>query len=376
MKMRRTVLLLICVIFALSCACAEGISGTRKLHGDGAHMLALDSMGRVWAWGSNHSGESAPEDEKTDILAPVHVFSGASQIAAGQNFSMALDDSGRLFMWGANKRGQIYGFTGDKTAECVSVMENVSMIDACDERALALTKADVIVWGAGEEEKRFEADAVKAALGVDFVLILTSGGEVYEYSLETGKGECLLSGAKDIDASGQSRYAVTTNGDVFSWGANGTEGRIGLPETYDWAETPVKMQITGVDFIRSGLTGGCAVKDTGEMFVWGSIYSYMTAFDENGEEAASLVEGEIVHYGNTPIALYEGVSDAAFADAAIAVLFENGDVFTWGSNDHGQIGNGTITETRLVHGEEEGEYDIEVASFFQQIFPARPITLE
>lgn len=362
-------------VFLLFSAYAQGES-LGMLAADGAHILALDGQGCVWAWGSNQKGESAPDNPDQQILTPVSVFSGAKMIAAGQQFSMALSENGELFMWGDNSLGQIPGFEGEATRKSVSVMNDVALIDACDGRALSVTQSgSLLVWGEGLEKKTLMEGVKSAAMGVDFVLALTQDGDVYEF-IDGEEGKVTLTGCSGIDAFGQSRYAITADGRVYAWGANSTEGRLGLPNAYDWAEEPVLTALTDIRSVKSGLTVGGAINADGAMYMWGTVYSYLTGYDEETGEMAALMDAELIHYGNAPILLYEGVRDAAFGDAFIAVLFENGDVYAWGSNDHGQMGDGTLTVVQVVEGDEEGEYELEVRYSSQHVFPACPIRLE
>jgi alpha-tubulin suppressor-like RCC1 family protein len=68
-----------------------GGSGITQLSAGAIHVLALTSGGGVLAWGDNFDGELG-DGNNTRIAGPVHVkgLSGASQVAAGQEFSLAV----------------------------------------------------------------------------------------------------------------------------------------------------------------------------------------------------------------------------------------------------------------------------------------------
>ena len=89
-----------------------------------------------------------------------------------------------------------------------------------------------------------------------------------------------------------------------------------------------------------------------------------------------MVDGALLSYGHEPIRLYENVKDAAFGDAFIALLFESGEVYTWGSNDQGQLGNGSYTLISLLEAEDDEGYEIEVISSADSVFPNIPITIK
>jgi len=101
---------------------------------------------------------------------------------------------------------------------------------------------------------------------MDFVLALMENGDVYEYSPDGGEGKRMLSGAADIDACGQSRYAVMPEGSLYAWGGNGKEGRLGIPGA-EWAEAPVQVQAENVKLVRSGLTNAGCIDQEGNLYV-------------------------------------------------------------------------------------------------------------
>jgi YD repeat-containing protein len=87
--------------------------------GDGAgHTLALAADGTVWAWGYNGYGQLG-NGTTSDSSTPVHVcasgqsapcsafLTGVTAIATGSYHSLALDSSGKVWAWGYNASGQL-----------------------------------------------------------------------------------------------------------------------------------------------------------------------------------------------------------------------------------------------------------------------------
>ncbi len=94
-----------------------GLTGVTvtKIAAGGTHSLAMDSLGRVWAWGEGSQGQLG-DNTATDRPSPVQVqWSSGSPtmvyIEAGWNHSLAIDSNGRVWAWGSNTNGQI----GDTT---------------------------------------------------------------------------------------------------------------------------------------------------------------------------------------------------------------------------------------------------------------------
>ena len=132
----------------------------------------------------------------------------------------------------------------------------------------------------------------------------------------------------------------------------------------------------GVKNARAGVMGisaSGAIDQSGAFYAWGTLYSYFTAFDENGEMYFSDIGGTLVNYGKTPVKLYDAVKNAAFGEAFCVLELEEGTLLAWGSNEWGQLGNGLHTVFELYEGEEEDDYEISVSDNWQAVFPVQVI---
>ncbi|MBQ1256996.1 MAG: hypothetical protein IIX93_06955, partial [Clostridia bacterium] len=148
-------LILVFFLFALPVLSEEMLSA------DGAHILALDSSGIVWAWGSNHRGESVPGKTDARILFPEIAFENAAFIAAGQQFSMVIDQNGNLYAWGDNREKQIFASEDEKVLSPTLLFENVLYADACDTLSACVTKdGKCFLWGNGAEKTLISENAV------------------------------------------------------------------------------------------------------------------------------------------------------------------------------------------------------------------------
>ena len=360
-------ILAVCV--ALLLALTAAAEGFVAISAGGAHALALDAGGTVWAWGSNVRGESDPGASDAHITALTAVLEGVASIACGRNFSLALTAEGALYGWGDNRSGQLPGVSEARAEAPALLREGVRSMDACEERAALVTAdGEAYAWGAGEEMQRLCEGAAEVAVGVDFVLVRLETGEVYEYA-DDSEAARLLEGASDIDAYGQTRMALASDGTLYAWGASGDDGRLGLP-TDGWISAPTPLSLTGVQLPAAGLTASGAVTETGEAYLWGTVYSYVVLYDENGDPAASVVDGPLVAYGSTPIRLYDGVRALAFGDAFVLLLRRDGTILAWGSNDHGQMADGSWTKAELADGDDEDEKDVVITEADQFVFPA------
>ena len=178
-----------------------------------------------------------------------------------------------------------------------------------------------------------------------------------------------LEGATEIDACGQTRMARTENGTLYIWGAAGTDGRLGLAVN-GWVDTPMPLELADVRTFSAGLTTSGAITESGEACLWGTVYSYVVLYDENGDPAASVVDGPLVSYGSTPVRLYDNAQALAFGDAFVLLLRSDGTILAWGSNDHGQMADGDWTKAELADSDDEEEKDVVITESDQFVFPA------
>ncbi len=175
--------------------------------------------------------------------------------------------------------------------------------------------------------------------------------------------------ATEIDACGQTRMARTEDGTLYIWGAAGTDGRLGLAVN-GWVDTPMPLELADVRTFSAGLTTSGAITESGEACLWGTVYSYVVLYDENGDPAASVVDGPLVSYGSTPVRLYDNAQALAFGDAFVLLLRSDGTILAWGSNDHGQMADGDWTKAELADSDDEEEKDVVITESDQFVFPA------
>lgn len=376
--MKRAFFLILALILFAVPAFAKAAPFSPMLSADGSHILALDASGNVWAWGSNHRGESVPGKTDERILSPEIVFENALSITSGQQFSMAIDENSRLYAWGDNREKQIFASADEKVLSPMMLMENAAYADACDTTAACVTKdGKCWLWGGGTDKILVSENAEKCEVGMNFAVILEKDGRVFERTLTETESKLMISNAKDISASGESRYALSEDGTLYAWGAAASDGRLAISGGIRYIETPERIcQNADISSMIAGLTFSGFLTSANELYLWGTLYSYASYIDETGTVQAALVDGALLSYGSEPIRLYENVKSAAVGDAFIALLFESGDVFTWGSNDQGQLGNGKYTQTALVEAEDDEGYEAEIISSADSVFPNVPITLK
>ncbi|WP_161522234.1 RCC1 domain-containing protein [Bifidobacterium xylocopae] len=302
---------------------APGVRFTRTAGGAG-FSLALGSDGNIYAWGKNDKGQLG-DGTTTDRPTPVRVHAPAgvtfTALAAGASHAIAVGSDGKAYAWGIN-----YGQLGDgsdinrplpvtfQTPAGVSVTQ----VAAGFYHSLALGDDGKIYaagfngsgqLGAGDTATRKTPVAVAAPAGRRFV---------------------------DIGAGKFHSLAITDQGRAYAWGANG-KGQLGTTGGATSSPQAVAMP-ANVAFaqITAGDDYSAAVSDTGALYTWG------------GNASGQLGDGTTTDKtGPTKISLPgdPAVQAIAAGGSHMIALTDDGTLYTWGANTGGQLGDGTTTGT-------------------------------
>ena len=243
---------------------------------------------------------------------------------------------------GLNGDGQLGNgtLTNRPRFESVAGMADVDSIAGGRQHVLALRDGRVWAWG----------DGPKGALG------LGSFSDVKEPTQVPG-----LSGVSAITSGHYGSYARMSDGTVRSWGLN-ANGQLGNGDvTKANKNTPqVVKGLTGVKQVAAGRDFAMALLTSGTVRAWG--------MGSNGElgngqtPAAQLTPVTVTKSDGTTLT---GVSEiAAGRNTGLALV--SGNVWAWGENARGEVGNGTtVDQTRAVKVSGlSGVVDIEAGAEF------------
>jgi alpha-tubulin suppressor-like RCC1 family protein len=297
-------------------------------------------MSEIVSWGDNTNGQLGDGgDTGRSVPGPVRVLADlapVTDVVAGSGHVLALLADGTAVAWGRNIFGQCGDASTENRNEPVAVrgLTGVVGIAAGGGQSLFL-REDGTVWGCGAgffgvlgaEHVAVHPVPVHIA-GLDNVTQLVSGG-----------GHCL---------------ALTEDGSVYSWGRDDYgqlgdgEARGELPgcRTVEHAGVgfrcrviPTKVDgLTGVRSLAAGGGHSMALLDDGRLITWG--------FNDRGQ----LGDGTMTHrHAPNPQEALTGVTAVAGAYHHTVAVRSDGSVWTWGLNDLGQIGDGSTTHrTRPV----------------------------
>lgn len=241
------------------------LSGIIAVSAGERHVIALDSQGGLWAWGSNGGGLLGTGTNEWYSAVPVRpagvegrVFTA---IAAGEWHNLALDEDGTVWTWGGSD----------------------SWLPASD------TPTRVLL--SDEENAPYLTNIVAIAIGTAHALALDEDGTVWAWGNtgrgQLGQGDPYMGGSnfpikvKDADGSGNLRdivaiaaggdvsVALTRQGHVYEW------GRRRMNETYVTRHLPVKVvhsdgtPLSDIAAISAGWDHILALTHEGLVWSWG-----------------------------------------------------------------------------------------------------------
>jgi protein ATS1 len=278
-------------------------------------------MATVYAIGSNGSGQLGI-GHKEDVSVPKQVLfdeniDPITQVKAGGNHTLLLS-SGGLYCSGDPSSGACGLMSDSHRSEPHFYKVRLGTEDSARSSPVVLCAAS---WEASiivQKDEDGHAAKIssfgignKGELGLGELLFRSSKAQVIESF--PPKGLEII----DLAASISHVVAVLSNGDVYGWGS-GRKGQLGQPEGI----IHVPRRITDLDFkvVRA---------------VCGRDFTYLLGDPESGKHAILGSDKWNVQLA-APATVY-GWKDVGASWGSIFVLHKNGELTSWGRDDHGQL---------------------------------------
>jgi alpha-tubulin suppressor-like RCC1 family protein len=241
---------------------------------------------------------------------------GAKSVSCGPSHSCAILADDTAMCWGNNGYGAL-GNGSEKTPDGpvkVVGLADVAEIGLFFGRTCARTnKGDVTCWGDSE-----------FGMAGDGRLPDNVGRE------KTAPGKPILSGARTLAVGANHALSIMSDGRVMCWGQNNS-GSCGLPSTTRYAPRPVAVPMfKDVVAITAGEAVTCAINKKDEVVCVG----------RTNNDAPYSGATVTTHLPDKPLELAIGIGPFFCART------ERGDVYCWGTNDNGRLGDGTNTDRK------------------------------
>lgn len=301
----------------------EGIGAVSQIDASNASSLALDTSGRVWAWGNGQYGELG-DGLGADSTAPVRAKlpPGTTIVSIGEarDDSYAIDSEGHLWAWGLNESGSL----------CLGTLKKRQLLPR---RVSGVTNA-VAVQGAQNHVLILLADGTVEACGTNSNGQLGVGAGVEQTS--TPLPVPGLSHVVEVTAGVLTSAARTESGAVYTWGDD-RKGQAGIGSLSTGVFSPTLVALPGPAAEIS--CGGDAVGEG----------------DDSGFDLA-LVAGQVYGWGNdghgqvgdhhrrtktSPVATGLRFAKVVASGENAIGLTASGEVFTWGAGFRYSLGTGS-----------------------------------
>jgi alpha-tubulin suppressor-like RCC1 family protein len=372
----------------------EGLTGAIKITGGEDHFCALLKDGTASCWGENtwgqlgrgHAGNPEEEAEKKSKprAAPVVGLKEIAGIASGHDakHTCAVSRSGEVSCWGYNTGDLIgIGSYDQKIPEPrrVSTAADIVQFAMGIGYTVALRRSGSMVsWGADSAGGKLApsgdgrldwgaSDVVEIAGAWSRVCALRTSGRVTCWGRDARYSPVEVSGLDDaaqIYAGEDATCAARRSGEVVCWGAN-DKVRFGSGREIRRAPAPIdrlrSAQSIALSFTRMcaataagsvecapssegasvneaqqvalGYSFGCAVTRSGQVACWGKNNK-----GQLGDGTTEARAGAVTATGIRDAALVAAGSDS---DGHACAALKSGEIACWGSNDDGQLGDGS-----------------------------------
>ena len=325
--------------------------------------------GAAYCWGENQFGQLG-DGTTTNSAIPVQVLGlteGVQAVAAGWELSCALAHDA-AYCWGAI--GGDGGLADLTPAKVQGLNSNVQAIIVDINVGSALIDGALYSWGndlvaATAQVIGLSSNVQAKAAGPCEIV----NGAVYCWSNDNQNGQLgngtfapsstpvqaqgLTSGVTAI-AGGWEHVCAVMNGDAYCWG-NNDHGQLGIqvnlatlcgtPQpassstTHSCNSVPVRVDglPSGVESITAGTYHTCAIAK-GLAYCWG-----YNAYGVLGDGTVTSSYQPVQVQGLTGVTAISasGYPDSDSYDVTCAQA--NGDIYCWGANAYGQLGNGSTT---------------------------------
>lgn len=297
---------------------------------------------------SAKTDEAAVSDDSSDIVS----------VSAGVDMSAVVRKDGTLWTWGCNElaaNGATWGnyWSFDLKNQCLGLAAG-QHVDSTPMIAFSENTQSVVCGLQFTDSDAYSRYSIPitSVLDSNNSLWMWGGfrygvlGNEKDYNGYEWKPYKVLDDVISYDTSGHHSAAVTSDGSLYMWGYN-YYGQLGN-ETTDNLCVPTKI----MDDVVSVSLGACfsaAIKTDGSLWTWGQ--------NDYGQLGNNTTEHSYV-----PVKVMDNVTSVSLGNDHCLVIARNGSLYVWGHNNYGQLGLGNNTDMLVPTLNEDFDNDIEAVA--------------
>jgi alpha-tubulin suppressor-like RCC1 family protein len=313
---------------------------------------AIVTSGNAYCWGYNNYGQLG-NNSTTSSSTPVEVMgvggtgflSGLNSISAGSYTTCASTTAGNAYCWGRGNSGQLGNNTISISHTPVEVsgvggsgvLSGVTSVSVGAFTSCAASMSGTYCWGDNSDGQLGNNSETNSSTPVQSMGVGGSGVLSETISVSSGSGVvCSASGAGNVYCSGYSQQGQLGNNDAAQV-ANPTPVEVFAVNTNT---TP----LSNIQSISNGTETNCAVTNSGNAYCWGeNDYGALG----NNTTISSSTPIEVLGVGG--VGHLSNIASISTSYETTCALLTSGNVYCWGANDRGQLGiNSSLITTSLT----------------------------
>ena len=309
-----------------------GFTDWTQLNISSSHSVGIRANRTAWAWGAGAAGRLGDNTtvNKSSPVSVVGGFTDWTQLSSKTAHTLGVRSNGSAWAWGLNSNGQLGDGTVTDRSSPVSVIgggASWTQVSASGRHSLGV-RVDGTAWAWGNNlfGRLGDNTTVNKSSPVSVV-----GGFTDWVQLSAGYGINPLVGFQFGHSLG-----LRANGTAWAWG-NNSKGQLG-DDTTVGKSSPVSIVGGFTDWtqLSAGETHGIGLRANGTAWAWG--YNSYGQLGDNTTVSKS-----------SPVSVIGGFTDWVEVSAGtghVVGLRANGTTWSWGYNDTGQLGDGTVISKR------------------------------
>lgn len=312
----------------------------------GEHRGAITNNGDLYLWGNNSDGQLGTVtdefikvywDKNGIISTPIKVMENVACASLGYDTSAVITNDGSLYTWGCGRYGRLGNGDDDNSIEPIKIMDNAVSVSLGFEAGAVITNdSSLFVWG--------------------YNLYGLGNGDSGPFKSPVK----IMDNVKKVKLGGDNGAVITNDDVLYIWGSN-IWGQLGNGETTDNMKSPVQV----MDKVKDISFGDyyCAIlSNSGDIYICGRIVtnkgvigtaSVPTKLEISQQAKEISCCGNTIYFigeddclyemikHNSPVKIMENVN----CISSNVAITNDGCMYTWGSNECGQLGNGTTEDS-------------------------------